>query len=302
MSAGAIRVGIAGWSYRDWEGVVYPAKKPRGFDPLRYLAGHFDCIEVNSTFYRIPPPATAGRWARVVEDRPGFRFTAKAWEGFTHAEEDEAPASEVGAFRSALEPLRAAGRLGAVVFQFPWHFARTPAHEARLARLAEAFEGLPRVLEVRHASWVDPEGIERVTRLGYSLCNIDLPLARDSIRPASRVTGPIGYARLHGRNEAAWFSRSAGRDEKYDYLYTEAEEDEWVERTRAIAARAGETYLVANNHFRGQAPANALSIRAKLEGGKVAVPFPLLAAFERLRRIATAEGAPAPAPERGLFD
>ena len=105
----------------------------------------------------------------------------------------------------------------------------------------------------------------------------------------------MGYARLHGRNRAAWFSRTAGRDQKYDYLYTEEEEDEWVERARAIAARAEETYLVANNHFRGQAPANALSIRAKLEGGRVAVPPSLLGAFERLRKIAEPR-------DRGLFD
>ncbi|HET6204055.1 MAG TPA: DUF72 domain-containing protein [Planctomycetota bacterium] len=299
MSAGEVRVGVAGWSYRDWEGVVYPEGKPRGFDPLRYLAGYLDCLEVNSTFYRIPRPATAERWARAVEDRPRFRFTAKVWEGFTHGKKGEATEEDVRAFRAAVEPLRAAGRLGAIVFQFPWHYARCPGNEERIARLALAFESLPRVLEVRHASWVEPEGVERISALGFSLCNIDQPLARSSLRPAARVTGPVGYVRLHGRNYGAWFSREAGRDEKYDYLYTEEEEDEWVGRARTIAARAEETYVVANNHFRGQAPANALSIRAKLEGGRVAVPPPLLRAFPLLEKVA----GPAEAPgERGLFD
>ena len=306
MSPGEIRVGVAGWSYPDWEGVVYPGVKPRGFDPLRYLAGYFDCLEVNSTFYRIPPPRMAERWFRAVEDRPRFRFTAKAWEGFTHGAEGEWTEADANAFREAVEPLRAAGRLGAVVFQFPWHFARHPETESKLSRLVDTFGALPLVLEVRHASWVEEEGMRRIAALGLSLCNIDQPLARTSIRPASHVTGRLGYVRLHGRNYAAWFSREAGRDEKYDYLYDEAEEEEWVGRTRAIAERAEETYLVANNHFRGQAPANALSIRAKLEGRKVAVPPPLLVAFERLRSIAAPGGAEPPAPpsgpERGLFD
>lgn len=295
---GEVYVGVAGWAYRDWEGIVYPAEKETGFEPLRYLSRYLDCIEVNSTFYGIPAPAAAERWVEAVASRPRFRFTAKLWQGFTHAEAARWTEADVRAFHAAVAPLRAARRLGAIVVQFPWNFDRRPENESRVERIGYAFGDLPLVLEVRHRSWAEPEAVERIAALGYNLCNIDLPLSKTSIRPAARVTGPVGYARLHGRNYAAWFSREASRDEKYDYLYTEEEENEWVERTRRIAAQARETYVVANNHFRGQAPANALSIRSKLERRAVDVPSPLLQAFERLQKVATPESRRG----GGLFD
>src|SRR5919109_731050 len=84
-----IRIGPAGWSYPDWEGQVYPKPKPRGFDPLAYLAQYFDTIEINSTFYRIPAATMTRSWATRVSDHPTFRFTGKLWQGCTH----EGPAS-----------------------------------------------------------------------------------------------------------------------------------------------------------------------------------------------------------------
>jgi uncharacterized protein YecE (DUF72 family) len=284
-----IHVGVAGWAYRDWEGVVYPARHPAGFDPLAYLAEYVDCVEVNSTFYRIPPPAFADRWARTVAGRERFRFTAKLWEGFTHERAKRWTEADVRAFHEAVEPLQAAGRLGAVVVQFPWFFERSMENAERVRQIAAAFGDLPLVLEVRNDSWLAPESLEEITALSLNLCNIDLPLARGSIRPSARATGPVGYVRLHGRNARAWFSRTATRDEKYDYLYTEEEEGEWVERVRRLAGRTTETYVVANNHFRGQALVNALSIRSRLLGSAVKVPPPLLEAYPRLRRVALAE-------------
>lgn len=285
-----IHVGVAGWAYRDWEGVVYPSPRPGGFDPLAYLAGFVDCIEVNSTFYRIPPPAYAERWVRTVEPFERFRFTAKLWEGFTHEAAARWTEDDVRAFHDAVEPLRAAGRLGAVVVQFPWFFDRTSANAERVRQIAAAFGDLPLVLEVRHESWVSPEALEEITALALNLCNIDLPIARGSIRPSARATGSVGYVRLHGRNYRAWFSKTAGRDEKYDYLYTEEEEGEWVERARRLAGRTQETYVIANNHFRGQALANALSIRSRLRGEPVRVPPPLLDAYPRLKGVAEGGG------------
>ena len=75
-----IRVGPAGWAYEDWDGIVYPQPRPRGFDPLAYLARYFDTVEINSTFYRPAAAATARKWAKRVEDNDRFRFTAKAWQ------------------------------------------------------------------------------------------------------------------------------------------------------------------------------------------------------------------------------
>ena len=115
-----VRIGPAGWSYKDWEGVVYPAAPGRRFDQLAYLARYFDAIEVNSSFYRIPPPAHAVSWARRTASNPDFRFTAKLYRGFTHEKAVEPGDAE--AFRRFLDPLAEAGRLGALLVQFPWSF------------------------------------------------------------------------------------------------------------------------------------------------------------------------------------
>jgi uncharacterized protein YecE (DUF72 family) len=74
-----IRFGTAGWMYKDWEGIVYPADKPPGFDPLHFLAQYFTTVEVNSTFYGPALPKTAEKWIARVSDFPDFRFTAKLW-------------------------------------------------------------------------------------------------------------------------------------------------------------------------------------------------------------------------------
>ena len=107
-----IRVGPAGWSYRDWEGVVYPRPKPRGFHPLGFLAQFFQCLEINSTFYAPARGEHAELWAREVEDLPDFRFTAKLHRDFTHLDR-AAPVSQLQAearsFLAGLERAVAAG-------------------------------------------------------------------------------------------------------------------------------------------------------------------------------------------------
>src|SRR5712692_9552590 len=115
-----IRIGPAGWSYTDWEGKVYPPHGSR-FDPLAYLASFFDTIEINSPFYRIPPPTHATSWVRRVRDYQSFKFTTKIYRGFTH-EKASPSAGEVKAFRDYLRPLASSARLGAVLLQYPWSF------------------------------------------------------------------------------------------------------------------------------------------------------------------------------------
>src|SRR5947209_11884553 len=115
-----IRVGPAGWSYTDWEGTVYPPHGSR-FDPLAYLASFFDTIEINSPFYRIPPPTHPKSWIRRVASNPDFKFTTKIYRGFTH-ESATPPKEDVKSFRNYLDPLQDADRLGAVLLQSPWSF------------------------------------------------------------------------------------------------------------------------------------------------------------------------------------
>jgi uncharacterized protein YecE (DUF72 family) len=277
-----LRIGPAGWDYPDWWGTVYPKPKPRGFDPLAYLARYFKTIEINSTFYRPPAVKVAKSWAARVAAQPDFRFTAKLWRRFTHERATAWTRAEVTDTRAGLDALADEGRLGAVLLQFPWSFRRTDPNREWLSDLFAAFAGLPLVLEVRHASWADAEVVPWLTEAGVGLVNVDQPLFKNSLRPASHATATVGYVRLHGRNFRDWFRKSAGRDERYDFLYAAADLVPWAERIREVAAHSEDTYAVTNNHRNGQAPANAEMLESILEGHKVPAPPELFARYQEV--------------------
>ena len=269
-----IRVGPAGWSYKDWEGTVYPPHGSR-FDPLAYLAGFFDTIEINSPFYRIPPATHARSWVRRVTFNSDFRFTTKVFRCFTH--EKAAPtADDYRAFRDYLDPLRDSGLLGAVLLQFPWSFKNSPESLARLERLFSEFADYPKALEVRHSTFQDPSFYRFLEDHGVSWVNVDQPLFQDSVKPADTATGPLAYVRLHGRNYEKWFAHDESW-ERYDYLYPKSEIEPWVKRIDAMA-KDRDTYVITNNHFRGQAILNAGDIKEGL-GLSPDVPPPVLETY-----------------------
>jgi uncharacterized protein YecE (DUF72 family) len=279
-----IRVGPAGWSYQDWAGQVYPKPQPRGFDPLSYLAQYFDAIEINATFYRIPEAKTTQRWVARVADHPDFRFTAKLWQGFTH--EGTASAQDAAAFRQAMAPLQEAGRLGAVLMQFPYRFHRTAENRASVERLANAFRDFPLVLEIRHRSWDRAEVFAWLEPLGIGFCTIDQPQVSYGIGLTRVVTSPVGYLPLHGRHAAMWFAAEASAAARDDYCYPAEELRELAKAAEVISRRARDTYLITNNHVRGQAVLNALELRYHLRRAPIPVPPPLLSAYPELRQIA----------------
>ncbi|HET9595499.1 MAG TPA: DUF72 domain-containing protein [Anaeromyxobacteraceae bacterium] len=278
-----IRFGPAGWDYPDWRGRVYPKPAPRGFDPLAYLARWFDTVEVNSTFYRPARPEVARAWCERVAAHSRFRFTAKLWRRLTH-EREAYGREEVAAARGALDALDEAGRLGAVLVQFPWSFKREEASLEWLEGLWSALAGLPLVLEVRHASWNAAETYDELAERGIGFVNVDQPLFRRSIGPSAVATSRVGYVRVHGRNYRNWFREKAGRDERYDYLYTSDELAPWAERTRSLAEAPGveDVYVVTNNHFRGQAVANAAMLESMVEERPVAAPPELVASYREV--------------------
>jgi uncharacterized protein YecE (DUF72 family) len=293
-----IRFGTAGWEYPDWAGRVYPRHPPRGFDRLRHLARFFSAVEVNATFYRPFPADVAARWCERVADVPAFRFGAKVWRRLTHERAEAYGADEVKAARAALDRMAAEGRLGAALLQFPWSFKREPASEEWLRGLLRALEGLPLVVEVRHASWDAPEVLAELAEAGAGTVNVDQPLFHASLRPAARVTSPVAYVRVHGRNYRDWFRKGAGRDARYDYLYSRGELAPWAERVKELAAspRAPDVYVVTNNHFRGQAAANAKMLEAMVEGRTVEAPPELVSAFEEVLRPFAVSAAPEEQP------
>jgi len=283
-----IRVGPAGWSYEDWKGIVYPPGAGSKFDPLAYLAGFFDTIEINSSFYRPPSESTAKSWVRRVAANPKFKFTAKLYQRFTHERGHATPEDEK-AVRDGIDPIIGAGKLGALLMQFPWSFKNTQEEREYLAGLIDKFKDYPLVVELRHASWNRPSVYQSLERRGVGFCNIDQPLFKRSIGPSALATSRIGYVRLHGRNYENWFSDSANAADRYDYLYSVDELQPWLINIKTVAEHSAETYVIANNHYRGKAVVNAIEIKAELAGEKVSAPASLVGEYPRLRESVSGE-------------
>lgn len=281
-------IGPAGWSYTDWAGKVYPDRRPRDFDELRYLTRYFNCIEINTTFYRPADPQMARVWSGKVSRARDFLFTLKLWQKFTH-EPGDIVRSDVDVFLRGIDPLLETGLVGAVLVQFPWSFRDTPENRVRLEQIAGAFGSLPLVLEVRHASWNTPEALDLVRSLRMGFCNIDQPASGNSITNTTHVTSSVAYVRLHGRNRQAWFDRNAGRDERYNYLYNDRELEFWVTAIRKMCDSASKVFVITNNHFAGKAVVNALQLRAKLSAAKVDAPAPLVRAYPELAAYVRSE-------------
>lgn len=285
-----IHVGPAGWSYADWEGRVYPSSKPEGFHPLAFLSRFFDCIEINSSFYAMPRAQHAEHWTQLVAGRPDFRFLVKLNREFTHGTELDAWSDLADEYRAGIEPLIRSRKLGGVLVQFPATFAFGAEGVRRLGRIKSLFPEAALVLELRHASWFAPPGLDTIRGLSYSLAYIDLPPAWNHPPDWHPPTGPIGYLRLHGRNEVQWFHRQAERDDKYDYLYGRTELESLAMKARRIAGEHGETNVVTNNHFAGKAVANALELRALLRGEPVPAPSEIVEAYPHLGTSVRVEG------------
>jgi uncharacterized protein YecE (DUF72 family) len=307
-----IRVGTAGWSYKDWEGVFYPPGMQRQKrHALEFLAQCFDVVEINTSFYGHIKPELAKLWVRKVDAvNPKFVFTAKLHRSFTHSpiavmeptsaatikpnDEDERLA------REGLDALALPGKLGALLIQFPVSYKNTSLNREYLEWLLRQFIEFPRVVEVRHESWNNPETLSYFTERNVAFCNIDQPLIGRSLGATEHVTSPVGYVRLQGRNYDQWFEAEKGAD-RYNYFYSEAELAGWKEKIERIAKKAEVTYVVANNHFEAKAGVNALQLRHMLSGQRVKATETLLKQYPELRSIADPIGDEASDPNLSLL-
>ncbi len=261
--------------------MFYPKPHPRGFDPLEYLSRYVDVVEVNSTFYRPVDPDVARRWVDRVADAPHFAFTAKLSKRFTHERTTAFTRSEVAEIRRGFKPMHDAGKLGAVLLQFPWSFRRTEDNRIWLDDVTRAFEEFPLVVEVRHESWAVPAFYDELAERGIGFVNIDQPLFKNSIKPSATTTAPVGYVRIHGRNYREWFRKDAGVEARYDYLYSPAELESWAERSVQVAeAGADEVYAVANNHYKAKAAVNAIQMLSMIRDEPVPAPGTLYTEYE----------------------
>lgn len=284
----SVRIGVAGWDYPDWRGVVYPARDS-GLDRLAFLARFVDLIEINSTFYRAAAPRTAASWLRRTRDRPRFRFAAKAHRSWTHERHDELRAV-IAPTLEGLAPLKDGRRLSALLVQFPQSFHRTRDNLDHLERILDACEGWPLAVEVRHASWDGDEAADWLAARGAAWCVVDQPrVGRSTAPPRPRVTSRLAYLRLHGRNTLDWFRPDAGRDARYDYLYCTEELLPLADAARGMTETAEELIVVQNNHFRGQALVNALQMKHLIEGVRPRAPAELARVYPQLESFAEVE-------------
>jgi uncharacterized protein YecE (DUF72 family) len=291
-----VRVGPAGWSYPDWTGYVYPSRRPKGFHEASYLAEFFDTIEINTSFYQPLRPDHAAQWIDRVAANPRFVFTAKLWQRFTHdtistaagSATSGATAADERAVRAGFDPLRSAGKLGAVLLQFPFSFHRTKETTSYLAEVLKRFADYPLVVELRHASWNSQETFDLLHKSNAGFCNIDQPIIGRSIGPSEATTSPIGYIRLHGRRYDTWFTDDATipTHERYNYLYSPEELAPWASRIRKVAEKARDVFVVTNNHYQGKSVVNALQLISILKRSKVKVPEPLRQHYPELEEIA----------------
>jgi uncharacterized protein YecE (DUF72 family) len=281
-----IFIGPAGWSYSDWAGYVYPTPRPKGFHEATYLAQFVDTIEINASFYQPLNPEHARQWLDRVAANPRFVFTAKLWQKFTH--DPSASLEDERAVRAGFDVLHDAGKLGAVLLQFPFAFHRTAETTAYLAALLKRFAGYPLAVEVRHATWNDPEVFALLRERHAAFCNIDQPVIGRSLEPSHEITSSIGYVRLHGRRYDTWFSDDPEipPHERYNYLYSVQELTPWTRRIRKVAEGTQKTFVITNNHYLGKGVVNALELISMLKATKVQVPDPLRVRYPELEAIA----------------
>lgn len=294
-----LRIGTSGWHYPDglgrWDGIFYPRPedRQRGFDELAFYAERFNTVEVNSTFYGQPRAAVSLAWVR--RSPPGFEFSVKLFQKFTHpataADASALSQADVDTFKAGIEPLAAAGRLGALLAQFPARFHDTPEARDYLAWLLRTFGGYPLAVELRHRTWSDArrDTAQLLATADAAWVQIDEPKFQSSIRQDLVPNSPrLMYVRLHGRNAAQWWTHEQAED-RYNYLYGEAELAPIVEKLRAARAQVRKLYLYMNNHFAAQAVADATMVR-HLIGQPVAARMPgeLVARYPMLEgKVAT---------------
>ena len=251
--------GPAGWSYADWRGTVYPEPLPPHFNHLAFLAGQFDFVEVNTSFYRIPALTLTQGWVGRTVASPDFQFWIKLHQSFTHERKLEKPM--IQGFHDCLQPLAASGRLAGLLAQFPYSFHFDHAALSYLEELAGQFSHFPLAVEFRHQSWLQDEVLSFFRRNGLIWTNIDQPQVSRSLALTALVTArDTAYLRLHGRNEKDWFS-GQGRDARYDYSYSAAELGRLGEVVARLKEQAKKVFVSGNNHYKGAAVKNLLQLK-----------------------------------------
>jgi len=248
-------VGTSGYSFADWVGAFYPPGTPQREMLDRYVL-HFNAVELNFSYYRIPTAETLERIAARTPE--GFEFWIKANRKTTH-EQDRSIAGE---FLEGIAPLRSSGKLAGVLLQFPQSFHRTAANRRYLASAIEDFAAAPLAVEFRHCSWDHPSTLDGLRQRNVTIVIPDVPDLEGLFRPSRpAVTTATGYLRLHSRTAGNWY---AGGAKRYDYDYSTDELKAVLSEWAAVENEVRKVYAFFNNCHRGQAAQNAEAFRRLL--------------------------------------
>jgi uncharacterized protein YecE (DUF72 family) len=293
-----ILVGSCSWADKTLiDSGWYPPTARSAEDRLRFYAEHFPIVEVDSTYYAIPAERTAELW--VERTPPEFTFDVKSYALFTgHAAALQSFPKDVREalppdlqqkknvylkdlppdladdmwrrFNDVLLPLDSAGKLGAVLFQYPPWFGPRRANREAILDAKEQLGQYRMAVEFRNAAWMaEPSDQERTLRFlsdnGIPYVCVDEPQGfKSSIPPVTAVTAPIAMLRLHGHNNDTWMKRSKTAAERFDYLYSEDELRGWVPRIQGLAEDAREVHVLFNNCHRDYSVRNARQIAEML--------------------------------------
>ncbi len=288
----SIRIGTCSWAEKSLldSGEFYPKGADSAEERLRFYAEHFDTVEVDSTYYAIPATRTTQLWADRTPE--GFLFNVKVYGGLTgHGvgpntlpkplrelvpaeERDKArfyPTVELhkaiaDVFVDSLQPIKAAGKLGLLVYQYPpwlWHKS---SNFDMILKDRELIADLPMAMEFRHGSWLTEHHREQVFRFlrenGITYITADEPqygsLATVPFLP--EATTGMAYLRLHGRNKGTWLKKGVETSARYDYLYRAEELQLFAETARELSRKTKMTFIMFNNCHLGYAIRNALEM------------------------------------------
>jgi uncharacterized protein YecE (DUF72 family) len=241
-----IEIGTSGFDYEDWRGFFYPESLNKTAW-LEYYASHFSALELNFSYYRMPDATMLASMVRRTDGK--VTFVVKAHRSMTH--ERTASDLDFAAFRDALQPIREANRLGAVLAQFPNSFRQCEENRMYLKRLVERL-GTPSAVELRRDDWaVDPIAAW-LKKIGVGYVCVDEPRLPGLMPPTATVAAAPAYVRFHGRNADKWYTHNRP-EERYDYRYAVSELKEWSFKIRALERKAGHVLVFFNNHFQGKA-------------------------------------------------
>ncbi|MBL0160894.1 MAG: DUF72 domain-containing protein [Bryobacterales bacterium] len=269
-------VGPSGWQRPDWVSTVYPKPASRGWHALDILSQYVDLAEIDQTFVEPLKPEIARLYVKKVERNRAFLFTAVLGRQFTYDRCLNGQA--VAAWKNGMMPLLRAGRLGAVVMQFPWAFRFTEENRQFLIQLRREFHEFPLAAELRHESWLRDEAVTTLVNYHVGYVNVDQPQCFRATPPTALLTSGVAVVRMHGRAAAEQFRDGRGTADT-DYLYDLDELLEWKPKLERLAANAARTLVVMANAGRGRGMVNALQVEEILGSKELQAPAGLLSIY-----------------------